>query len=101
MSDTINVSNEPAAAPEAASAPEAAASKTPFKDPGFPGRGRKTKWSGPLVDYKEIELLRRFMSTSSKLASRKRGGTNAQEQKALKTAIKRARFLALLPYRGA
>ena len=52
------------------------------------------------IDYKELELLRKFLTTSSKLMSRKRAGTNAQEQRALKTALKRARYLALLPYSG-
>ncbi len=33
--------------------------------------------------------------------SRKRAGTSAQEQKALKIAVKRARFLSLIPYAGA
>ncbi len=70
------------------------------KDPGFPGRGRRGAWTGPLVDYKDIETLRKFMTTSSKLMSRKRSGTNSQEQKALKIAVKRARFLALIPYAG-
>ena len=65
----------------------------------FPERGGK-EWVGPLVDYKEIELLRKFLSSSSKLMSRKRAGTNAQEQNDLKAAVKRARFLALLPYAG-
>jgi len=53
-----------------------------------------------MVDYKEVELLRKFLTSSSKLMSRKRGGTNAQEQNALKQAIKRARFMALIPYAG-
>ena len=57
-------------------------------------------WVGPLVDYKELELVRKFLTTSSKLMSRRRAGTSAQEQRALKIAVKRARFLALLPYRG-
>ena len=65
----------------------------------FPERGGKT-WVGPLVDYKEVELLRKFLTTSSKLMSRRRAGTSAQEQKALKQAVKRARILALLPYSG-
>ncbi len=65
----------------------------------FPERGGKD-WQGPLIDYKEVELLRKFMTGSSKLQSRKRNGTNAQEQASLKTAIKRARFLSLIPYRG-
>jgi len=65
----------------------------------FPERD-KPEWVGPVVDYKEVELLRKFLTSSSKLMSRKRGGTNAQEQNALKQAIKRARFMALLPYAG-
>jgi len=66
----------------------------------FPDRDH-ADWIGPLVDYKEVDLLRKFLTSSSKLMSRKRAGTNAQEQKALKLAVKRARFLALIPYRGA
>jgi len=65
----------------------------------FPDRGGK-EWVGRLVDYKELELLRKFMTTSSKLMSRKRAGTNTQEQRALKLAVKHARFLALIPYSG-
>jgi len=65
----------------------------------FPDRGG-AGWVGPLVDYKEIDLLRKFLTSSSKLMSRRRAGTDAQEQNALKVAVKRARFLALIPYRG-
>jgi len=65
----------------------------------FPDRGGRD-WVGPLVDYKEIELLRKFLTSSSKLMSRKRAGASAQEEKALKLAVKRARFMALVPYRG-
>jgi small subunit ribosomal protein S18 len=65
----------------------------------FPDRGN-SGWVGPIVDYKEVELLRKFLTSSSKLMSRRRAGTNAQEQKALKLALKRCRFLALLPYQG-
>lgn len=66
----------------------------------FPERGGPG-WDGPLVDYKEVELLRKFLTSSSKIMSRRRAGTNAQEQKALQVAIKRARFLALIPFTGA
>lgn len=65
----------------------------------FPDRGGKD-WKGPLIDYKEVELLRKFLSASSKMMSRKRGGTNAPEQRAIRRAVKRARFMALLPYSG-
>ena len=65
----------------------------------FPERHGKD-WKGPLVDYKEVDLLRKFLTASSKMMSRKRAGTNAHEQRAIRRAIKRARFLALLPYTG-
>ncbi len=57
-------------------------------------------WNGPIVDYKEIELLRKFLTPSSKIMSRKRAGTTTQEQRALKLAVKQARFLSLIPYSG-
>ena len=57
-------------------------------------------WVGPIVDYKEVELIRKFLTTSSKLMSRRRAGTNTQEQRDLKEAVKRARFMALIPYSG-
>ncbi|MFQ5463247.1 MAG: 30S ribosomal protein S18 [Phycisphaerae bacterium] len=65
----------------------------------FPER-RGSDWKGPIVDYKEVELLRKFMTASNKLMSRKRAGTNGQEQKSMKQAVKRARFMAMLPYVG-
>ncbi|HOW70433.1 MAG TPA: 30S ribosomal protein S18 [Phycisphaerae bacterium] len=68
--------------------------KRRFADRGGEG------WKGPIIDYKEVELLRKFMTASSKTMSRKRAGTSAREQRDLRRAIKRARFLALLPYTG-
>ncbi len=65
----------------------------------FPERKGKA-WKGPIVDYKEVELLRKFLTASSKMMSRKRAGTNAREQRDLRRAIKRARFMALLPFTG-
>jgi small subunit ribosomal protein S18 len=65
----------------------------------FPERKRKD-WEGPTVDYKEIDLLRKFLTNSNKLMSRKRAGTSAEEQRSLKRAVKYARFLALVPYSG-
>jgi small subunit ribosomal protein S18 len=63
----------------------------------FPERAKKS-WEGPILDYKEVELLRKFLTTSAKVMSRKRAGTSAGEQRALQLAIKRARFIGLLPY---
>ncbi len=53
------------------------------------------------VDYKDVEDLRRMMTPNGKIQSRKRTGLNAHEQRLLSQAIKRARFMALLPYTSA
>jgi small subunit ribosomal protein S18 len=50
------------------------------------------------IDYKDTESLRRMLSGNGKILSRKRTGANAMEQRMLSRAIKRARFMALLPY---
>ena len=50
------------------------------------------------VDYKDIELLKRFLNPHSRILSKKRTGVSAEYQKKLSAAVKRARFMALLPY---
>ena len=50
------------------------------------------------IDYKDINLLRRFVSDTGQIDSRRRTGTCARHQRRVTEAIKRARFLALLPY---
>ncbi|XFA98209.1 30S ribosomal protein S18 [Candidatus Izemoplasma sp. B36] len=50
------------------------------------------------IDFKEYELLRRFISDRGKILPRRVTGTKAYYQKHLARAIKRARFMALLPY---
>jgi len=50
------------------------------------------------VDYKDVELLRRFISSYEKILPGKRKGTCAKHQRKLSQAIKRARYMALLPY---
>ena len=65
----------------------------------FPDRGG-TEWTGPIVDYKELDVLRRFLTASHKIMSRKRAGTSAAEQRDLKRAIKYARYMGLLQYTG-
>ena len=52
------------------------------------------------LDYKNLELLSRFITSQGKLWSRKRSGNSAQAQARLKAAVKRARFMALLPFAG-
>ncbi|OHA62162.1 MAG: 30S ribosomal protein S18 [Candidatus Wildermuthbacteria bacterium GWA2_46_15] len=50
------------------------------------------------IDYKDLELLRKFTSGLAKIRAKKRTGVCASHQRKLAQAIKRARFLALLPY---
>lgn len=53
---------------------------------------------GAKIDYKDVELLSRFISDKAKIRSRRATGTCAKHQRKLATAIKRAREMALLPY---
>lgn len=50
------------------------------------------------IDYKDVNTLRRYISDQGQIESRRRTGTCARHQRRLTLAIKRARFLALLPY---
>lgn len=50
------------------------------------------------VDYKDTEFLRRFLSPYSKILPRKKTGTCAKHQRILARELKRARFMALIPY---
>ncbi|MEM6518725.1 MAG: 30S ribosomal protein S18 [Cyanobacteria bacterium P01_D01_bin.71] len=53
---------------------------------------------GDVIDYKDVDLLRKFITERGKILPRRISGLTAQQQRALTTAIKRARMLALLPY---
>jgi small subunit ribosomal protein S18 len=50
------------------------------------------------VDYKDVNLLRRFMSDRAKIRARRVTGNDQQQQRAIAIAIKNAREMALLPY---
>ena len=50
------------------------------------------------INYKDVELLKRFVSANGKIIPRRVTGTRAKYQRMLATAIKRARQMALLPY---
>jgi len=59
----------------------------------------RTSASGKVyIDYKDTESLRKVVSGNGKILSRKRTGANAMEQRMLARAVKRARYLSLLPY---
>jgi small subunit ribosomal protein S18 len=50
------------------------------------------------IDYKDINTLKRYVGESGKIVPSRITGTKARYQRQLSTAIKRARYLALLPY---
>lgn len=53
------------------------------------------------IDYKDLELLKAYISETGKIVPSRITGTKARYQRQLAKAIKRARFLALLPYTDA
>ena len=50
------------------------------------------------IDYKDLNLLKQYVSESGKIVPSRITGTSAKYQRQLADAVKRARFLALLPY---
>ncbi|HEY9796614.1 MAG TPA: 30S ribosomal protein S18 [Leptolyngbyaceae cyanobacterium] len=50
------------------------------------------------IDYKDIDLLRKFITERGKILPRRITGLTAKQQRYLTTAIKRARLIALLPF---
>ena len=54
--------------------------------------------NAPTIDYKDLRLLQRFISERGKIVPSRITAVSAKKQRELARAIKRARFLALLPY---
>jgi ribosomal protein S18 len=54
--------------------------------------------NAPAIDYKNIKLLSRFISEHGKIIPSRITSVSAKKQRELATAIKRARYIALLPY---
>jgi small subunit ribosomal protein S18 len=82
------------------------------RETGAPGprRGRRppdrarprkyTRINSEAVDYKDLGLLRRFLSDKGKTRGRRVTGLSRKHQRQLSIAVKRAREIALLPYVG-
>lgn len=51
-----------------------------------------------VLDYKDIDRIRNFIAPSGKILARRQTGLDAKQQRKLSRAIKRARYLALLPF---
>ncbi len=74
-----------------------AKTRTKKKDPIFV-EGRRPR---PMfVDYKDIDLLKKLTNRQGKIIARRKSGCTAASQHAVTAAIKRARFMAMLPYVG-
>jgi len=54
--------------------------------------------TAPPIDYKDIKLLQRFISERGKIVPSRITAVSAKKQRLLSKAIKRARFMALIPY---
>ncbi|MGL4343267.1 MAG: 30S ribosomal protein S18 [Metamycoplasmataceae bacterium] len=50
------------------------------------------------IDYKDMEIIQKFINSHSKILASRITGTCARHQRLLSTAIKRARFMALIPF---
>ncbi len=69
--------------------------------PSFFRRRKSCPFSGanaPKIDYKDVKLLSRFTSERGKIVPSRITAVSAKKQRELARAIKRARFLALMPY---
>ncbi|MDR3126661.1 MAG: 30S ribosomal protein S18 [Rickettsiales bacterium] len=67
----------------------------------FEAKGALRRKANPItsaIDYKDVRLLRKFITERGKIIPRRISGTTAHGQRQLSTAIKRARYMALLPY---
>lgn len=71
--------------------------RTPRKDPLYVDGERPRPM---YVDYKDVELLKKLVNRHGKIVGRRKSGCTAVSQHAVTDAIKRARFMALLPFKG-
>ena len=82
-------------APEAPAAPAGGARRA------FMRRRKVCPFSGagaPKIDYKDVKLLQRYISERGKIVPSRITAVSAKKQRELSNAIKRARFMALIPY---
>jgi small subunit ribosomal protein S18 len=50
------------------------------------------------IDYKDVDLMRRFLNPHGRLMAGKRTGVSSKNQRKLSMAVKRARYMGILPY---
>jgi small subunit ribosomal protein S18 len=66
-------------------------------DRGAPRRRTRHVEAGQVIDYKDYELLRKFMTERGKITPRRFAGTTAKQQRQITRAIRRARVMGLVP----
>ncbi len=101
----------PAPRPERSDRPQGERGPRPPRGEQGEGRGGGRRYGPPIhrvcafckdpnkrIDYKNGDMLRRYLTERGKIRPRRKIGTCARHQRQLSTAIKRARQLALLPY---
>ena len=74
--------------------------KRRYTRPGDKSRCRFCKAQMRIIDYKDMETLRKLLTGQGKMFARKRSGNCAAHQRSVKVAVKRARMMGLLPYTG-
>ncbi len=57
-----------------------------------------TKNNIKYIDYKDVDILKKFLNPHGRIMSRKRTGVCSKSQRQLAQAVKRSRFMGLLPY---
>jgi small subunit ribosomal protein S18 len=76
----------------------AIAAATPTKRRRRYARPKRVLDSNITFDYKDVQLLRRFVSEHGKIVPRRISGASAQQQRDLTRAVKLARIMSLIPY---
>jgi small subunit ribosomal protein S18 len=74
--------------------------KKRYTRPGDKSRCRFCKVQMDEIDYKDVNTLRKLLTGQGKIFSRKRSGNCAAHQRSVRRAVKRARVMALLPFKG-
>ena len=74
-----------------------AKARTPRKDPLYVDGERPRPM---YVDYKDVEFLKKLVNRHGKIVGRRKTGCTAVSQRAVTQAVKRARFMALMPFVG-
>jgi len=65
---------------------------------GFSRKFAQLSQDGAEIDYKDLDLLRQYITETGKIVPSRISGASARQQRQIAAEIKRARFLALLPY---